>query len=54
MKPQKLFYLLSTAKTKQEFIRILRKNRIPLSIDINKKTYNSTSITLKSFLNLYK
>lgn len=45
MKPQKLFYLLSKAKNKQEFIQILRKNRIPLYIDTDKK-YNSKSITL--------
>ena len=28
MKPQKLFFMLTNARTRKEFVKILRKNRI--------------------------
>lgn len=43
MKSQELFFLLSNAKSKQEFIRILRTNRIPLTIAFEEISHETTN-----------
>ena len=50
MKSQKLFFLLSKAKTKQEFIRILRANRIPLTIEFEDFSDKTTKQPINKFI----
>lgn len=49
MKAQNLFYLLSNAKNKQEFIQILQKNRIPLNKEIEIGICKSKTTKKKRF-----
>lgn len=49
MKPQELFFLLSNAKNKQEFIRILRANRIPVTIGYE-EIYHKTKQSRKELI----